>query len=466
MRRRTLLQTGAAGLLVPQSARSQPIRDTALRLPRDFVWGVATSACQIEGRGDRTADSIWDTFARIPGTIADRSTPDIACDSYRRYPQDIALMRRLGIRAYRFSISWPRVLPNGVGQSDARGLDYYSRVVDALLAAGIEPWVCLFHWDLPQALQDRGGWADRASADWFVEYARLMSSCLGDRVSRWVMMNEPQVHAVMGHGLGEHAPGLRDRQAMIAAVHHLNLAQGRALAALRAANARLRLGTVMSLQPVRPDGGGAADREAAANWDAMWNRAFLDPLFHGAYPERFAALVERLVQPADLAQIRQPLDFFGVNYYAPMYQRADPAGLVGSSWGATPSGLRSTALGWPIDPTGLIETLLDLRDNYGNPPVYITENGAFFKEPAGPGGRIVDLLRIRYLRDHIAAAHRARILGVNLAGYFVWTLVDNWEWSHGYSATFGLARLDRATLARIPKASFGWFAAVVRGGRD
>lgn len=464
MRRRTLLKTGTAGVLARGWLKTEPAGAETLRFPPGFVWGTASSSCQIEGRGDRTADSIWDVFARLPGAVSDGSNPEIACDSYHRYPEDIALMTRLGVKAHRFSISWPRVLPQGTGQPDTRGLDFYDRLADGLLKAGIEPWVCLFHWDLPQALQDRGGWSNREIADWFADYARLMAQRLGDRVTRWAMLNEPQVHAMMGHGLGEHAPGLRGRAAMAAAAHHQNLAQGRALATLRSlGGTRFKLGTVMSLQPVRPAEGLAANREAAAQWDAAWNRAYLDPLLRGAYPTRFAPLVDGLVQPGDLEQIRQTIDFLGVNYYAPIYQRADPTGIVGGNWGALPPGMRTTAMGWPIDPAGLGETLADLRDHYGNPRVYVTENGAFFEETPGPGGRIVDTDRIVYLRDHIAACHHAIATGVNLGGYFIWTLVDNWEWAHGYSATFGLAHLDRATLTRTPKASYDWFARISRG---
>lgn len=432
-----------------------------LHFPPGFVWGVSTSSCQIEGRGDRKADSIWDVFARINGTIADHTTPEITCDSYHRYPDDVALLKRLGVKAYRYSVSWPRVLPDGTGQPDPRGLDYYDRLTDALLKAGVAPWLCLFHWDLPQALQQRGGWGNRAIADWFVDYAQLMARRLGDRVKDWAMFNEPQVHAVMGHGLGEHAPGLHGREPMAAAGHHQNLAQGRAIAALRALGGNLRLGTVMSLQPVRPAQNLPANREAAAGWDAAWNRAYLDPLFHGTYPARYLPIVEKLIQPGDMAAIRQQIDFLGVNYYAPMYQRPDPAGLLGTNWGALPDGMRTTGMTWPIDPSGLAEMLADLRDHYGNPRMYITENGAFFKEPpADPSGRIDDRERISYLRDHIASAHHAIAAGANLGGYFIWTLVDNWEWAHGFTATFGLARLDRTTLARSPKGSFDWFARV------
>jgi beta-glucosidase len=434
-----------------------------LRFRPDFVWGTATSSCQIEGRGDRTADSIWDAFARKPGAVHDGSNPDIACDSYHRYPEDIALIAGAGLKAYRFSISWPRVLPNGAGQLDPRGLDYYSRLVDAALKAGIAPWVCLFHWDLPQALQQRGGWANRDSAGWFADYAQLMARQLGDRVSHWALFNEPQVHAVMGHGLGEHAPGLRGRDHMFPAIHHLNLAQARAALALSAqSRARVRLGTVLSLQPVRPASDGAADRKAAAMWDALWNRAFLDPLFHGGYPKLLEPYLAKFIRPDDFMQAGNLLEFLGVNYYSPMYQRADPQGLVGTNWGANPPEMPMTAMGWPVDPHGMVEVLVDLRDHYGNPPTYITENGAYFAEAPGAAGRIDDRERISYLRAHIAACHRAIAEGANLLGYFVWSIIDNWEWAKGYTPKFGLVSVDRATLARVPKASYDWIARIAQ----
>jgi beta-glucosidase len=459
--RRAVLKATAAGALAATVPAARIRADETLRFPPGFVWGTATSSYQVEGRGDRIADSIWDTFCRLPGVIHDRSNGDVACDHYHRYPEDIALMGRGGIKAYRYSISWPRVLPDGTGQPDQKGLDFYSRLTDALLRAGIEPWVCLFHWDLPQALQDRGGWTTRAIADWYADYAGLMARHLGDRVTRWVMFNEAAVHAIMGHGLGEHAPGFKSREMMAQAAHHQNLAQGKGLAALRAlGGTRFQLGTVLGLQPVRPSDGLAENREAAAMWDAVWNRAYLDPLFYGRYPARFAPLVDDLVQPGDLTQIRQPVDFIGVNYYGPMYQKADPKGLVGTNWGANPPSLQLTAMGWPVDPNGLSEILADLRDHYGNPRLYVTENGAFFNETAGPSGHVDDRERIAYLRDHIHACHLAIAQGVNLHGYFIWTIMDNWEWAYGYTARFGLARVDHATLARIPKASFDWFARI------
>jgi len=448
-------------MLAARSLKPLPAEAAILDFPPGFVWGAATAAFQIEGRGERTGDSIWDVFTRKPGAIKDASDAEIACDSYHRYPDDIALIAKAGLKAYRFSISWARVLPDGTGQPDPRGLDYYDRMVDAALKAAVVPWVCLFHWDLPQALQQRGGWGNRDIAGWYADYARLMARRLGDRVVHWAMFNEPQVHAIMGHGLGEHAPGLYGREAMAAACHHQNLAQGLGIAALRAIDARWQLGTVFSLQPVRP-ATGPDDREGAEQWDAAWNRAYLDPLFRGRYPQRFAPLVERLVQPGDLEKIRQRVDFLGVNYYAPMYQRTDPKGLVGSNWGTNPPELPLTGMGWPVDPTGLVDVLGDLRRNYGNPRVYITENGAFFPETPDPQGRIDDERRIAYLHAHIAACHRAIAEGANLGGYFVWTIMDNFEWTWGYTAKFGLAAVDRATLARTPKASYEWLARIAR----
>jgi beta-glucosidase len=464
MQRRDLLKSAgavAAGSLV----QGLPAEAENLRFPPGFLWGTATSAYQVEGRAGRPADCIWDSFCRLPGTIKDGSNGDIACEDYRRYPEDIALIAHAGLKAYRFSVSWARVLPSGAGRPDPQGLDYYSRLTDALLKAGIEPWVCLYHWDLPQALQDRGGWTGRAIADFYADYAGLVAHRLGDRVTTWLTLNEPSVHAVIGHGLGVHAPGLKSREAMFAALHHQNLAHGRGVAALRAiGGSRFRIGTALSLQPTRPADGLAANVPAAQLWDAVWNRASLDPLVHGTYPKRIGRFIEPLVKGDDLARIRQKIDFIGVNYYDPAYQKIDPAGLVGTNWGAVPATLRRTALGWPIDPNGLIEVLADLRDHYGNPPVYITENGACFSETPGPDGRVDDQERIAFLRDHLAACHRALGQKANLRGYFAWTILDNFEWAEGYTAPFGLVRVDRATMKRTPKASYDWFARVAQTG--
>jgi beta-glucosidase len=289
---------------------------------------------------------------------------------------------------------------------------------------------------------------------------------LGDRVTHWLTLNEPSVHAILGHGLGQHAPGLQSRGAMMAALHHQNLAHGLGVAALRAVGGeRWRIGTALSLQPARPADGLADNVPAAQIWDAVWNRASLDPLLLGRYPAILAADLEKLVKADDLARIRQKIDFVGVNYYNPMYQKRDPAGLVGGNWGAVPANLRRTGLGWPIDPDGLVEMLADLRDHYGNPPVYVTENGACFADAAGADGRVDDRERIAFLRAHLAACHRALAQKANLRGYFAWTILDNFEWAEGYAAPFGLVRVDRASLRRTPKASYGWFARVARSNR-
>ncbi|MGE5268716.1 MAG: glycoside hydrolase family 1 protein, partial [Thiohalocapsa sp.] len=381
----------------------------------------------------------------------------------RRYGEDIALIAGAGLTAYRFSVAWARVLPEGAGQPDPAGLDHYSRLVDALLKAGVAPWLCLYHWDLPQALQAQGGWTSRDTAARYADYAGLVARRLGDRVGFWLTLNEPSVHAILGHGLGQHAPGLKGREPMFAALHHQNLAHGEGVLALRAIGGdRFRIGTALSLQPARPSDGAAANQPAARMWDAVWNRASLDPPLLGRYPAMIAADLAALVKGDDLARIRQKIDFVGVNYYNPMYQKADPSGLVGSNWGAVPADLQRTALGWPVDPQGLVEVLADLRDHYGNPPVYITENGACYADRTSAGGRVEDRDRIAFLEAHIAACHRALAQKADLRGYFAWTLLDNFEWAEGYTAPFGLVRVDRATLKRSPKASYDWYGQVAR----
>jgi beta-glucosidase len=458
-RRRLIQSLGAAVGAV--AVGSPPGLAVQMQLPAGFLWGTASSAYQVEGRGDRSADCIWDTFCRLPGKIKDGSNGDIACDDYRLFREDIALIAGANFSAYRFSASWPRVLPSGSGQPNDLGLAYYNQVIDALHKAGIEPWLCLYHWDLPQALQDAGGWTTRATADRFGDYAGLLAHKFGDRVKTWLTLNEPAVHAILGHGLGQHAPGLASREAMFAALHHQNLAHGKAVAALRAVGGRrFRIGSALSLQPSRPADGLAANEPAARMWDAIWNRASLDAPLLGHYPELLAADLAPLVKPGDLEQIHQKIDFVGVNYYNPMYQRADPAGLVGSNWGAVPGDLRRTALGWPIDPDGLVEILADLRDHYGNPPLYVTENGACFADPPGAADYVDDQDRIAFLQQHIAACQRAIAQKVNLRGYFAWTILDNFEWAEGYTAPFGLVRVDRASQKRTPKASYHWFAGV------
>jgi beta-glucosidase len=466
-RRGVLAGSLAAAAALSGHRLAAPVAPAAgtLAFPKGFVWGTSTSAYQIEGAvtADGRGPSIWDNFTHMPGKVKDGETGDVACDHYHRYREDIDLMAAAGLGAYRFSVAWPRILPAGTGAVNPAGLDFYDRLTDALLDRGIAPWVCLYHWDLPQALQDRGGWTNRAIADWFAEYALVVARRLGDRVGQWAMLNEPSVVAVFGHGQGGHAPDLRGRANYAAAIHHQNLAQGQALQTLRTADggAAWQLGTVLSVQPVRAVGGGAANEAAAQLWDAVWNRACLDPLLLGRYPSLLDQDFGSLVQPGDLEVTRQPIDFLGLNYYSRMHQQADPAGLFGTGWGPPPEGTRFTSAGWPIEPDGLYDQLIELRDRYGNPTVYITENGASFVDPPMLAGeRVDDEDRVHFLSDHLVACHRALVDGANLRGYFVWTLLDNFEWALGYTEHFGLVAIDRATLARTPKASYAWYGEV------
>ena len=435
--------------------------------PADFVWGASTSSYQIEGAvdADGRGKSIWDIFCHTPGKVKGGDTGDVACDHYHRWPEDVEWLQRGGFSAYRFSTAWPRILPTGAGAVETRGLDFYDRLVDGLLARGVKPWLCLYHWDQPQALQEEGGWLHRDIADKFADYARVVAKRLSDRVRHWAMFNEANVHALFGHGIGSHAPGLTGLSNMLAAIHHQNLAQGRALQALRAEHSQLRLGTVINVQPARPSSDRDDDRRAVERFDAFWNGAVLDPLFKGVYPAAIAADFAPLVAPGDLATAKQPIDFFGLNYYAPMYVAAAPQNLLGAWFGAVPAGTRFTAFGWPIDPRGLTDALHRLRERYGNPEIYVTENGACYDDPVAPDGTVHDDDRVAYLRDHLTAARRALAEGVNLRGYFVWSLLDNFEWAEGYSRRFGIIHVDFASLKRAPKASYQWLSEFIRQQR-
>jgi beta-glucosidase len=434
--------------------------------PADFVWGASTSSYQIEGavNEDGRGQSIWDVFSHTPGKVKNGDTGDVACDHYHRWREDVEWLKRGGFNAYRFSTAWPRIMPAGTGAIEPRGLDFYDRLVDGLLAHRVAPWLCLYHWDLPQALAEQGGWRHRDIAEKFAGYARVVARRLGDRVKHWAMFNEPSVQAMFGYGNGGLAPGLTGLPNMLAASHHQNLAQGLALQALRAQRADLRLGTVLSVQPVRPSSDKPEDRAAAVRFDGLWNGAFLDPLYKGVYPAAITDDVAPLVVDGDLATIRQPVDFLGINYYAPMYIAAAPENPFGAWFGVVPAGARFTAMGWPIEPAGLTETLVRLRDGFGDPEIYVTENGACFDDTVAADGTVQDDDRVAYLRAHLAAARAALAQGVKLRGYFVWSLLDNFEWAEGYSRRFGIIRVDFATQKRTPKASFAFLAETIRRG--
>lgn len=433
--------------------------------PAGFRWGVSTAAYQIEGSVDGgKAPSIWDAFSHTPGRIRDGSTGDVACDHLARMEEDLDLMAELGIGAYRFSTAWTRILPEGSGRPHRSGLDVYERLVEGLLERGIEPWLCLYHWDLPLALQERGGWASRDTALYFADYAALVAERLGDRVERFLMLNEPNVHALLGHLLGVHAPGLSDLSAFGAAMHHQNLATGLGLARLRELGGPWTLGTVVNLQPVVAAFEGDEHARAAALLDAVWNRCNLDPVLLGRYPEVAAPLLGGAARPEDLELIRQPLDVLGVNYYTRVRVRASDASLVGLEQVPPAPGTEVTSMGWEVAPRALHEQLVELKERYGNPAVVITENGAAFDDPAPVGGRVHDTARGRYLVSHLRAVQSALDAGCDVRGYFAWTLVDNFEWAEGFTKRFGLVHLDRDTLERTPKDSFEVYRSVVSEG--
>jgi beta-glucosidase len=461
---------------------------SARTFPPDFLWGSATAAYQIEGgatEGGR-GPSIWDTFSHTPGTTLNGDTGDVAADHYHRYLEDVALMKDLGLQAYRFSVSWPRVQPGGSGAFNPEGIAFYSGLVDALLEAGVAPVVTLYHWDLPQELEDAGGWANRDTAYRFAEYAERMAHELGDRITVWTTLNEPWCSAYLGYGSGVHAPGRTDGAAALAAVHHLNLAHGLAARAIRGVlGEQAKVSITLNLHVIRPDDpGSAADLDAVRKIDALANRAFLGPVLDGQYPADLlsdtAAVTDwSFVQDGDLESIRTRIDVLGVNYYSTVRVRHhDGSGgqpqddghgeSSASPWiGATDVAFVRqpgpyTAMGWNIEPAGMTELLLSLHRTYPDQPLMITENGAAFDDEVSPDGRVHDARRVAYLHDHIDAVGRAMDAGADVRGYFVWSLLDNFEWAYGYDRRFGIVRVDYDTLERTPKDSGHWYRELAR----
>ena len=437
-----------------------------MRFPADFVWGAATSSYQIEGAAfeDGRGESVWDRFCRTPGKVADGATGDEACDHYHRWREDVALMQRLGLRAYRFSIAWPRVIPDGRGAVNARGLDFYDRLVDGLLAAGIEPFPTLFHWDLPQPLEDAGGWPARATACAFAEYAEVVGRRLGDRVRRFITHNEPWCVATLGYERGLHAPGRTDAAAALAASHHLLLSHGWAAERLRSFG--VEVGITLNLVPAAPASEHPADRAACDAFDGQLNRWFLDPVFGRGYPrdvlDAHAGTGRALdcIEAGDLVAIAAPLDFLGVNYYSRALVRRPDGGGEQHCTVEMPD-VERTHMGWEVYPDGLCELLERVQRDYAPPRLYVTENGASYPTAPDADGRIRDRQRLAFLREHLRAARRALDRGVALAGYFVWSLLDNFEWDRGYAQRFGITWVDYSTQARTPKDSALWYARVV-----
>lgn len=438
------------------------------RADAPFIWGVSTASYQIEGStdADGRGDSIWDAFCREPGKVMNGDSGADACDSYRRWPEDIELLKELGVGAYRFSIAWPRVQPGGRGKPNRAGLDYYKRLADGLLAAGIEPWAALYHWDLPRELEDSGGWPERDTAYRFAEYAELCFRELGGGVRRWVTHNEPWCSAFLGYGTGEHAPGRRDRKAAYAAAHHLLLGHGLAVRACRAALPGAEIGIVINPSAPRPATPRPADRDAALRASIERTGLWLDPLYGRAYPEEHLAAhgVVMPVMDGDLKAIAEPADFVGVNYYNEDVVRAAPVSASApEAYESAPSWRPKTAMGWDVVPEGLYRILAFMALRWPIPALYVTENGAAYRDVVDADGRIRDLERIDYYRTHVAAALKAREAGVPLRGYFAWTLMDNFEWAHGYDKRFGLVAVDRSTGKRVQKDSFYYYRDVVAG---
>jgi beta-glucosidase len=457
-----------------------------LKFPPDFRWGAATAAYQIEGAvtaGGRTP-SIWDTFSHTPGRVAGGDTGDVAADHYHRYAEDVDIMADLGLTSYRFSTSWSRVQPHGTGPASVAGLDFYSRLVDRLLDRGIRPVITLYHWDLPQELEDSGGWCNRDTADRFADYAGIVAESLGDRVSSFTTLNEPWCSAFLGYGAGVHAPGLTSDAAALTALHHLLLAHGRAVQVLRATVPDAELSITLNLAEVRAASDSAADLDAARRIDALANRSFLTPLFGNGYPTDLIADTSAIthwdfVKPGDLVEIGQPLDNLGVNYYTPSLVRAHRGDDIrqnhdghgqgeGNAWPGSADVVEflrqpgeHTSMDWVVDPSGLRDLLLRVARDVPTLPIYVTENGAAFDDDVTAEGRIHDLDRCEYLHGHLAAIHEVIQAGVDVRGYFVWSLLDNFEWAYGYAKRFGIVHVDFETGQRVLKDSAIWYAGAI-----
>ncbi len=434
--------------------------------PEDFIWGAATSSYQIEGawNADGKGESIWDRFSHTPGKIENGDMGDVACDHYHRWREDVALMKAIGLKSYRFSISWPRFLPVGRGEVNQAGLDFYNRLVDALLEADIEPWVTLYHWDLPQSLQDVGGWPARTSVDAFVEYADVVSRALGDRVKNWITLNEPFVSAMVGYLEGRHAPGIKDQHQALAASHHLLLSHGLAVPVLHQNSPGAKVGITLNMGPQIPASPSMADRVRATWMDGFINRWYLDPLVGRGYPQdmvnSFGDAMD-FVQPGDLETVAAPVDYVGVNYYTRRIVRSNVLSEAENEPRTVFPNDEHTEMGWEVYPEGLYLTLGRLHFDYAFPAIYITENGAAFKDQV-VDGQVNDPQRLSYIKRHLQQVYRAIEAGIPVKGYFAWSLLDNFEWAYGYAKRFGLIHVDFENQRRILKSSARWYAQVMR----
>ncbi|TAL39140.1 MAG: beta-glucosidase [Alphaproteobacteria bacterium] len=439
------------------------------RLPRDFVWGTATSACQVEGAAlaEGRKASIWDDFARRPGATKHGNTPETACDHYHRWAEDVTLLTGLGMGAYRFSLSWSRLLPDGIGAVNPKGFDFYKRLLAALREADIVPYVTLYHWDLPSVLQEKGGWTNRDILRWFGEYVDAVIRHLGADIPNFIVLNEPSVVAYVGHYEGVHAPGIKSAAAMYAAMHHLNLVHGQSMRQIKAAFPRAQAASTYTHFPIYPLNDSAESTRAAQLMRAVWSDGFFGPLFRGEYPREIAGQIAPFVREGDLDLCRTPGDFLGLNHYCPDYAKPAaeelPARLTFAHNAGKIEPIGTTDLGWPIVPDGLYDALVDLKTRYAPQRIIITEGGCAFNDEPGPDGRIRDRRRIDYYAAYLDAALRAREEGVPLEGYFAWSFLDNFEWAEGYGPRFGLVHVDYdGGLKRTPKDSYFWFRDLLR----
>lgn len=440
-----------------------------MNFPTDFLWGAATASYQIEGAAleDGRGECIWTRFSHTDGKVKHGHTGDVACDHYHRYAEDVALMQQLGLRAYRFSISWPRLLPEGTGAPNQAGIDFYNRLLDKLLEVGITPFGTLYHWDLPQRLEDRGGWTSADMPEWFAEYTALAAKHYGDRLKHWITLNEPWCTAFLGYYFGIHAPGIRDERAAFRAAHHTHLAHGRAIQVLREMLPQAQLGITLNLAVEQPLTDDPRDQQAAQIADGFQNRWFLDPVFKGQYPADLLALLRERgtlegIDPEAVRLAAQPLDFLGINYYTRQIVRHDPNSPHGFTV-VLPENVPVTDMNWEIYPQGLRDLLLRVHREYAPPAIYVTENGAAFPEPGHVEGDLLDdPQRVAYLQSHFAAAAEALAQGVPLKGYFVWSLLDNFEWAEGYTKRFGIVHVDFTTQKRTLKRSALYLKQVIQ----
>jgi beta-glucosidase len=467
-----LAATTALGTTLPFSLQANAATGHPVSFPENFLWGTATAAYQVEGawkEGDK-GESIWDRFSHTPGKIKDGATGDVACDHYHRYREDVQLMQGLGMKSYRFSISWPRIQAIGAGKPNPKGLDFYSKLVDTLLQAKIRPFATLYHWDLPQALEDAGGWPNRDTAQRFADYADIMMSALGDRVQSWMIFNEPWVFTTLGYLRGQHAPGRTDLNAYLRATHVVNLAQGMAFHVMKGVRPKAKVGTAFSMSPMQPVSRSRADQEAAERahrWQNVW---FLEPAFSGKYPDAFIGVTPEMlgIQPGDMDKVRAPLDFIGINnYFRTMASAAGtkpakpdptakifPVDVMGGNTGT------KTDMGWEVYPHGLYEIVMRITKDYNRPVIEITENGCAYGDAPDKHGVDKDTRRIAFYRGYLGELAQAIKQGADVRGFHAWSLLDNFEWAEGYSKRFGLVYVDFRTQQRTVKTSGHWYAKV------